>query len=197
MTAPLHHRLTRATAILASVLATIVLTACGSSSSSTTTSTGTTATGTASAGSAQQRAAIQACLKKAGISIPSRPAGSTSTTPRTSSTPRSGGLFRSGGGALASNPKVRAALQKCGLSFGRRRAGSSQVSNPAYQRSVNNYVACVRKNGYNLPTPNFSGNGPVFNASQVNRNDPKFKAVSAKCQQLLNSGRTQTTTNSG
>ena len=204
MTPPLHNRLTRTTLALGSVVATIALTACGSSSSSATTSAGTRTTSTASAGFAQQRAAIQACLKKAGISLPSRPPGSTSTTPRTSTTPGGGRLFGSGGGgggsgggAFANNPKARAALQKCGLNFGQRPPRTSQVSNPAYQRSVNNYVACVHKNGYNLPKPNFTGKEPVFNPSQVNRNDPKFKAASAKCQQLLNFSRTQTTTSSG
>ena len=199
MTPISRHPLTQTTIVLVSVLAAIALTACGSSSSSTTkTSTSSTATSTPGAGSAQQRTAIQACLKKYGVTLPSRPARSTSTAPRTGTTPRTGGLFGSGGSsAFASNPKIRADLQKCGISVGQRPAATSQVSNPVYQRAVNNYVACVRKNGYNLPKPNFTGKGPVLNTSQVNRNDPKFKAASAKCQQLLNSGQTHTTTSSG
>lgn len=199
MTPLSRYPLTHTTIVLVSVLAAIALTACGSSSSSTTkTSTSSTATSTPGAGSAQQRTAIQACLKKYGITLPSRPARSTSTASRTGTTPRTGGLFGSGaGGAFTSNPKIRADLQKCGLSFGQRPAGTPQVSNPAYQRAVTSYVACVRKNGYNLPKPNFTGKGPVFNPSQVNRNDPKFKAASAKCQQLLNSGQPHTTTSSG
>jgi hypothetical protein len=48
------------------------------------------------------------------------------------------------------------------------------------------------KNGYALPKPNFSGKGPVFSSSQVNRNDPKFKTASAKCAPLLNTGQTTT-----
>jgi len=43
----------------------------------------------------------------------------------------------------------------------------------------------MRKNGYNLPAPNLSGNGPVFNPAQVNRNDPKFVAAAQKCRSLL------------
>jgi ABC-type Fe3+-hydroxamate transport system substrate-binding protein len=196
MTPITRHPLTRTTIVLVSVLAAIALTACGSSSSSTTkTDTTSTAASTPGAGSAQQRTAIQACLKKYGVALPSRPPRSTSTASRTGTTPRTGGLFAGGAnGTFTSNPKIRADLRKCGISAGQRPAATSQVKNPAYQRAVNDYVACVRKNGYNLPKPNFTGKGPVFNASQTNRNDPKFKAASAKCQQLLNSGQPHTTT---
>ncbi len=197
MTPHLYRQLTRATSVLVIVLAASALTACGSSSPGATTSTGTTSTSTTGAGFAQQRAAIQACLQKAGITLPSGPAGSATTTPRTRTTPRIGGLVGGSGSSSFANPKVRAALQKCGITLAQRPAGTPQVSNPAYRKAVNNYVACVHKNGYNLPKPNFSGKGPVFNSSQVNRNDPKFKTASAKCQQLLNFGHTQTTTNNG
>ncbi len=53
------------------------------------------------------------------------------------------------------------------------------------RKQISQYVACVRQNGYDLPSPNTSGNGPVFDSSKVNQNDPKFKAASAKCQNLL------------
>jgi hypothetical protein len=45
------------------------------------------------------------------------------------------------------------------------------------------YVACVRKHGYRLPNPNFSGHGAVF--SQKIQTNPKFKTASKSCQNLL------------
>lgn len=49
----------------------------------------------------------------------------------------------------------------------------------------------MRKNGYDLPKPNTSGKGPVFDSSKINRNDPKFKAAVAKCQSDLRALRPQ------
>ncbi len=193
-TASSRHRLTRTTiALLICVVGALAVTACGSSSSSTTTTStsatsSTGASGRTPAGSAQRRAALTACLQKAGIKLPARPAGSSNAGPGTATRPRTGGLFGGGGRGPYGNPTVRAALQKCGLSFGRRLGGGRRVNNAAYRTAVTNYVACVRKHGYTLPKPNFSGKAPVFNASQVNRNDPKFKAASGRCQQLLNLG---------
>jgi hypothetical protein len=50
---------------------------------------------------------------------------------------------------------------------------------------VTKYAACVRRHGFDLPTPNFSGKGPVFNTSQVDTTSPKFVAASRPCQSLL------------
>ncbi|HYB31287.1 MAG TPA: hypothetical protein VEF89_32155 [Solirubrobacteraceae bacterium] len=195
---PQPQHLTNAVAmIVAALLAAIALTACGSSTSSTTsrTTSSTTTTSTTTGGSAQQRTAIQACLKKYGITLPTRPRTSTTTTSRTSTTPRPGaGVFGGGaGGSFFNNSKVQAALKECGITIGQRATTTNNVHNPAFQKAVKNYAACMSKNGYPLPKPNFSGNGPVFSTKQVNRNNPKFKAANTKCQPLL--GRSTTTTN--
>lgn len=125
---------------------------------------------------------MAACLKKQGLSLPQRPSGAPPGG-------GGGGLFGGGGGG-ANNPnraKIQAALAKCGLSFGNRRRFNA--SNPAYKAALTKFVACVRQNGYNLPNPNTSGNGPVFDPTKVNRNDPKFLAAATKCQSLLPFGR--------
>ncbi len=44
-------------------------------------------------------------------------------------------------------------------------------------------MTCVRQHGYNLPSPNFSGKGPVFPANI--RSNAKFQAASRACQSLL------------
>jgi hypothetical protein len=43
----------------------------------------------------------------------------------------------------------------------------------------------MRENGVNLPTPNTSGNGPVFNTKNVNTTSAAFKSATAKCQSGL------------
>jgi hypothetical protein len=82
---------------------------------------------------------------------------------------------------------VRQAFQACGIQppSTQFRAGGPNVNSTAYRNAVNGYVACMRQNGYQMPDPNLSGNGPVFDASKVNRSDPKFESASQKCQHLL------------
>jgi hypothetical protein len=155
----------------------LALAACGSSSSSA--SKGGTST-TANGSFAARRAAIRACLQKQGINLPQRPPGG--------GPPRGGGLgglFGGGGGGPQGQnaSKFRAAMQKCGLNFRGRRGRF--FSTAAGKRALNAFVACVKKNGYALPTPNTSGNGPVFDPTKVNRNDPKLIVAAAKCQKLL------------
>jgi hypothetical protein len=82
---------------------------------------------------------------------------------------------------------VRKAFQACGIQAPSPQAagGSPDVNSNAFRQSVSRYVACIRQNGYDMPDPNLSGKGPVFDESKVNRHDPKFQAASQKCQQLL------------
>jgi hypothetical protein len=43
----------------------------------------------------------------------------------------------------------------------------------------------MRENGVDLPTPNTSGNGPVFNTKGINTTSSTFKTAAAKCQSDL------------
>jgi hypothetical protein len=167
------------TAILAT--AGLTLAACGGSSGSST---------AASPQRPRTRAALTACLKKQGVTVPQRSAGN-----RPPGGGRGGGGLGlgpggppgaaggAGSGSNADRAKRQAAFRKCGINF---RGGAGQFRNsPAARQAYVKFAACVRKNGYNLPAPNTSGNGPVFNRSQVNQNNPKFIAASRKCQNLL------------
>ncbi len=180
--------------------------ASGSSSSSATTSTSTTASAAAGSGgpNATRRAALAACLKQHGVTLPARPRGNTGPRPGsgggtgttgtgTGTTPRRG-FFFGGGGGPAANPKFRAALQACGAKFGFR--GGRGFRGRITHTTITKYVTCVRQHGYNLPNPNFSGKGPIFPANiQSNK---KFQAASRACQSILvpprqNGGGTSTT----
>ena len=172
------------------------LAACGSAGSSSSASTSSTTTTTASAAAGgggganpARRAALVACLKQHGVTLPSRPAGAggapgggtgTGTT-GTGTTRRRGFLFGAGGrGAFANNPKMQAAFKACGANFGFRGGGfRGRLSHAA----ITKYVTCVRQHGYNLPNPNLSGKGAVFPANI--QSNAKFQAASRACQSLL------------
>jgi len=163
---------------VAIALLALAVAGCGSSAGSKTTTT---------ASAASRRTQIAACLKKQGVTLPSRPAGA----PRPNAGGGGGFLFGGGNGPpgggqrFRANPKFQAAAKKCGLSF-QTRGRFNPSSNPQFRQSIDRFVACVRRHGYDMPAANFSGNGPVFDASKVNRNDPKFQKAAQACQSLLN-----------
>lgn len=177
-----------------------MIAACGSSSSSTTSgssgsSTSTTASAAAGGGgpNSTRRAALVACLKQHGVTLPSRPAGAppggapgsggssgSGTGTGTGTTSRRG--FFGGGGAFANNPKMQAAFKACGANFGFR-GGGGRFAGRLSHTVITKYVACVRQHGYNLPTPNFSGKGSIFPANI--RTNAKFQAASRACQSIL------------
>jgi hypothetical protein len=82
--------------------------------------------------------------------------------------------------------KLQQALKDCGVETPNPPQGGFDPK--AMRAQISDYVACVRKNGFDLPKPNTQGDGPVFDSSQVDQNDPKFQAASAKCQDLLPQG---------
>jgi hypothetical protein len=59
------------------------------------------------------------------------------------------------------------------------------MNSSAFRKSIKEYAACMRENGYDLPEPNVSGEGPVFSESEVDREDPKFEAANEKCESIL------------
>jgi hypothetical protein len=171
----LNPRAVRTTLIALSVA--VLVAACGSSTSSSSTSAAASGSSTAS------RPAIAACLRKHGINLPAgrRPGAGAppSGTPGAgSATPPAGAPPSGFPGGAAGSSKFRAALKACGanLPAGRRPAQFSR-------QRIQKYVTCVHQHGYDLPTPNLSGNGPVF-PSKI-RSNAKFQAASKACQSLL------------
>ncbi|MGX6446822.1 hypothetical protein ACVU7I_01950, partial [Patulibacter sp. S7RM1-6] len=112
-----------------------------------------------------------------------------------------GGLPGGGGGmpggddlSAAERKKLQAALKACGGDrAGGQRAGgrggrTPNVKDPSYQKAIRAYVACVRKKGFDLPDPDFSGKGPVFDSDEVDQTDATFRKASAACQSTLRQG---------
>jgi hypothetical protein len=179
------------------------LAACGSASTTSSTTASASASASSSSGSAAgggansaRRAQLVSCLKAHGVTLPSPPAGgfrppaggsssgSTSTTGTgTSTTPRRGFLF--GGGGANVTPKMRAAFQACGARFGfGGGAGGGAFRGRISHTAINSFVTCVKQHGYTqMPSPNFSGKGPIF-PRNIETN-AKFQAAAKSCQHLL------------
>lgn len=174
------------------------LVACGGSSSD----GGGTTNAAAFGPGGQLSASDRECLQKHGLNLragspaggppaganAAPPAGGTGTT-RTYGAPPSGAVIgpQGGSGPTQMPENVRKAFQGCGVQLPSGGSGGSppSVNSAAFRQSVSRYVACVKQNGYDMPAPNLSGNGPIFDESKVNRDDPKFQSASRKCQQLL------------
>ena len=187
-----RHRLPRAhvsapLAALALILCcSVVLAACGGSSSSTSSSASSKSATSAGKGAGSARsAALRSCLAKQGITLPSAPAAG---SPQSSeSAPPTGGQRPGGGFKLPngeSSAQLQAALKKCGggnfPAGGAARFGGANSS-----KTLAKFSACMRENGVDLPAPNTSGKGPVFNTKGLNTSSAAFKSAESKCRSDL------------
>jgi hypothetical protein len=187
--------------VLALLLACLGLAACGGSSKSssttatnaaaatTTASTSTSTTGGAGKGpggrNSGQFVALRECLQKHGITLPKRTAGQRR--------PGGAGGFIGGGAAGPQLPKgvtraqYEAAVKKCG---GNAFAGGAgrRFNNPAFKSALAKFATCLRANGVNIPAPNTSGNGPIFNTKGIDTASAQFKTAETKCSADLRSG---------
>ena len=181
---PTHINTRRVLLALAALATSGLIAACGSSSSnSSSKTTSSTSAASAGSGSGTNRAALTACLRKHGITLPAGAGAPGGGAPP--SAPPAGGSGAPGGGSPpsgfpggANGAKLQAAFKACGANFPARRSGAA-----LQRQTVQKYVTCVRQHGYQLPNPNFSGNGPVFPANI--RSNAKFQAASRACQNLL------------
>lgn len=185
-----HLRTVRLAMLAGTVVATaIVLAACGSSSntSSSSASAGSGASAAAGGANSATRTKFVACLKAHGVTLSNRPAGARRPP---NGGPGGygggyGGAFFGGGGGTGgpgapgaagrrfNSPKFQAALKACGGGQFRQRRFTPNKA------AVTKFVACVKQHGYNLPAPNFSGQGSIF-PSAIARNK-KFQAASRAC----------------
>ncbi|MGD0455603.1 MAG: hypothetical protein ABSB69_18615 [Solirubrobacteraceae bacterium] len=190
----IHSKSSRpATAALVLVLASLVLAACGGSSSTTKTTTAATSasattptTGTTSKGRfpAGRFLALRECLKKNGITLPSR-------TPGQAPSPGAGGLLGGANGPAlpkgVTKAQYEAVLKKCG--GGLRRGGfggvKSRLSTPEAKKALAKFAACMRENGIKIGEPNTSGKGAIFNTKGINTTTAQFATAETKCRSNL------------
>jgi hypothetical protein len=91
-----------------------------------------------------------------------------------------GGRFQPPAGVSATH--FQEALKKCGSGNFK---GTARFNSPTAKAALTKFVACMRENGVTLPTPNTSGNGPVFNTTGINTASSTFKSAQSKCQSDL------------
>jgi hypothetical protein len=82
--------------------------------------------------------------------------------------------------------QYEAALKKCGghVFTG---GGARFTNNPVFTAALAKYAECLRQNGVNVPAPNTSGKGPVFDTKGIDTSSPQFKAATTKCRSALTS----------
>ena len=178
-----NNRRLRPALALPVLAACVTLAACGSSASSSTTTTNT-ATGSAAPANPAgpgRFAAVRSCLQKQGITLPPR---SGARTPGGAG--GRGGLLGGGGGLQppkgVSQTQFQEALKKCGAGNFTR---PGRFSSATAKAALTKFAACMREHGVNLPLPNTSGTGPVFNTGGINTTSATFKTAEGKCRSDL------------
>lgn len=148
--------------------------------------------------SAEQRS----CLKEKGVELPEFKGGEGGPPqggeppegfePPARGAPPRGGEMPAGGPAAGAGgerfQEQQQAFEECGVELPKFKGGPGGKGGPpnmnsAAKKQVREYVACVRENGYELPEPNFSGEGPIFERSVSE--SAAFKKASEQCQGLL------------
>jgi hypothetical protein len=117
---------------------------------------------------------VRECLQKNGITLPKRTPGQ-----------RPPGGFLGGATGLPGGvtpAQLRAALKKCGAFHGGFGGGRRRFNSPVYRQALAKFATCMRENGVNVPEPNTSGGGPIFDTKGLSTNSPQFRAAEAKCR---------------
>ncbi|HEY1450368.1 MAG TPA: hypothetical protein VGF47_05395, partial [Solirubrobacteraceae bacterium] len=182
-----NRRNRAAVAALLILLAGTTLAACGGSSKSQSKTTSASSTRQGQFGA--RAAALRTCLQKYGVTLPKRKPGERGRGRGANPFGAGGanGPGGSGGGPQqlpngVSRAKLQAAFQKCG---GRFAGGPRGFASAAGRQRFAKFAACMRANGVNLPAPNTSGKGPIFNTKGIDTSDSKFKAADGKCAHEL------------
>ena len=156
---------------LAALLCSLGLAACGGSSAGTPTTKANTSptnpAGGAGAGvpNAARPGSLRECLQKQGMTLPQPGAG--------------GGQLPKG----VTRAQFEAALKKCGGGA----LGNKGLleSNTVRIQALTKFAACMRSNGVNLPPPDVSGKGTIFNTRGLDTASTQFRAARKKCASLL------------
>jgi hypothetical protein len=172
------------------ILVAAFLVGCGGSSGDSSTEESSTANSGQAGGPAGFELSddTRACLEEQGVDLPDPGEG-----PPGGGAPPEGGLPEGGPpeggeppqGFSQGGEEMKEALEECGAELPQGKSDGPPMDSGAFRESVKEYAACMGENGYELPEPNVSGEGPVFKESDVDREDPKFEAANEKCQSLL------------
>jgi hypothetical protein len=91
------------------------------------------------------------------------------------------------GGDQPSQATLNAARSACQKYLQGVTQGFTAQNQAQFRDSLLKYAQCMRKNGYDMPDPNFSSGANPFGRffDERTQNDPTFKKANAACQQYL------------
>lgn len=91
--------------------------------------------------------------------------------------------------SAAERRRMQAAFETCGggsfMGGPGGRGGPGGSDGAPSSAAIARFVACVRRNGFDLPDANTTGRGPIFDDTRVDRDDPAFVKASRACQRYL------------
>jgi hypothetical protein len=123
-------------------------------------------------------AALRKCMAKEGVKLPTSGGGS--------------GFGGSQGGSKLPKGVTRtqfdAAVDRCGGFPGGPRGDARGPNSPAFQKAMTRFAQCLRQNGIDVPEPNTSGKGPIFDTKGLDTGTPKFRTAAKKCRSTLLAG---------
>jgi hypothetical protein len=156
----------------ATMVAVIVISACGTSSHVIAVST------LAGAGTTKSSADSEfiRCLKLHGIAHPEDVPG---RSREELAVPGLTGVYGMRVPVGVNRAKFAAAVKKC--SNGELHVGRVAVTSPVLQSRILGLTSCLARNGYTLPPPNFPGPGPVIDTSGVNIASARWEATATGC----------------
>ena len=98
------------------------------------------------------------------------------------------GGFPGGGAGGPQLPKgvtraqYEAALKKCGgSSFAR---CGARLQSPAFKAALAKFASCMTENGVNVPAPNTSGKGPIFDTKGIDTASAQFRTAESSAAVL-------------
>jgi hypothetical protein len=125
--------------------------------------------------------ALRECLQKNGVTLPQRTPGQRPGGPA-----GAGGFLGAGHGPQLPKGMTRAqyeaVIKKCGGSaFANRGFRGTRLGNPAAKQALAVFADCMRSHGVNVPEPNTSGTGPIFDTKGIDTASSQFKAAETAC----------------
>ncbi len=178
---------TLATAALAAALAVVALLAagCGGSKSSSKGvasvggSGGNAVTSTTKANQEQVLLQFTQCMRKNGVNM-------ADPTVDANGNVRLSPPVAGSGGSQPSQAALTKATSACQKYLQGVTQGFSSQNQSQFRDSVLKYTQCMRKNGYEMPDPDFSGGAAgLFGGGKINQNDPAYKKADAVCHSNL------------
>jgi hypothetical protein len=122
-------------------------------------------------------ASLRACLSAHGINLPNT--GSTPLALLRAAAKLPPGVSRS---------RYQSVVRACvgaQLPSSGRTVKPARVTNPRVVQALRQFAACMRQHQVNLPEPNTSGKGPVFDTKGINTSSPQFRTALVACSATL------------